>query len=179
MKSALYSGWVRHRRFGAPSNAFRYRLFMRYLDLAELPRLFDGRWFWSARHPALAWFRRKDFLGPAHLPLDTAVRDRVEAANRHAAARADPPAHAPALLRLQLQSRDLLLLFDAADRRVETIVAEITNTPWKERHAYVLPVSQARRRATRLELSVRQAVPCFAVLAHGHALPVEFRRTRQ
>ncbi len=32
--------------------------------------------------------------------------------------------------------------FDAADRRVETIVAEITNTPWKERHAYVLPVDR-------------------------------------
>ena len=28
--------------------------------------------------------------------------------------------------------------FDAADSRIETIVAEITNTPWKERHAYVL-----------------------------------------
>jgi DUF1365 family protein len=30
--------------------------------------------------------------------------------------------------------------FDAADVRVETIVAEITNTPWNERHAYVLPL---------------------------------------
>ena len=36
-------------------------------------------------------------------------------------------------------------VFDAADTRVETIVAEITNTPWKERHAYVLPVAPRRR----------------------------------
>ncbi len=28
--------------------------------------------------------------------------------------------------------------YDAADTRVETIIAEITNTPWNERHAYVL-----------------------------------------
>jgi len=28
--------------------------------------------------------------------------------------------------------------FDRDDTRVETIVAEITNTPWKDRHAYVL-----------------------------------------
>src|SRR6185295_3511336 len=28
--------------------------------------------------------------------------------------------------------------FDAADTRVEAIVAEVTNTPWGERHCYVL-----------------------------------------
>ena len=33
--------------------------------------------------------------------------------------------------------------FDAADQRVETIVAEITNTPWAERHSYVLDASQS------------------------------------
>ena len=147
MKSALYSGWVRHRRFGATGNAFRYRLFMSYLDLAELPRLFDGRWFWSARHPALAWFRRKDFLGPTHLPLDTAVRDRVEA---HTGVRPRGPIRLLTHLRFfgySFNPVTFYYVFDAADRRVETIVAEITNTPWKERHAYVLPVSQARRRA--------------------------------
>ncbi len=47
---------------------------MFYLDLAELPGVFDGHWLWSARRPALAWFRRKDYLGPATLPLDEAVR---------------------------------------------------------------------------------------------------------
>jgi DUF1365 family protein len=147
MKSALYGGWVRHRRFGTPSNAFRYRLFMSYLDLAELPRLFDGRWFWSARQPALAWFRRKDFLGPTHLPLDTAVRDRVEA---HTGVRPRGPIRLLTHLRFfgySFNPVTFYYVFDAADRRLETIVAEITNTPWKQRHAYVLPVSQATRRA--------------------------------
>jgi len=40
-------------------------------------------------------------------------------------------------------------VFDATDSRVETIVAEITNTPWKERHAYVLPATDAARRGAR------------------------------
>lgn len=149
MKSALYSGWVRHRRFGTTENAFRYRLFMSYLDLAELPRLFDGRWFWSARHPALAWFRRKDFLGPTHLPLDTAVRDRVEA---HTGERPRGPIRLLTHLRFfgySFNPVTFYYVFDAADRRVETIVAEITNTPWKERHAYVLPVDRACRRIGR------------------------------
>ena len=39
--------------------------------------------------------------------------------------------------------------FDAADTRVETVVAEITNTPWAERHAYVLPITDAARSGAR------------------------------
>jgi uncharacterized protein len=149
MASALYTGWIRHRRFGPARNAFRYRLFMSYIDLAELPGLFDGRWFWSARRPALAWFRRADFLGPAHVPLDTAVRDLV--AERTGTRPAGP-------IRLLTHLRffgysfnpvSFYYVFDATGVRVETIVAEITNTPWKERHAYVLPATEAARRGAR------------------------------
>ncbi|MBP6515365.1 MAG: DUF1365 domain-containing protein, partial [Steroidobacteraceae bacterium] len=33
--------------------------------------------------------------------------------------------------------------FDAGDSRLETLVAEITNTPWDQRHTYVLPRGDA------------------------------------
>jgi DUF1365 family protein len=41
--------------------------------------------------------------------------------------------------------------FDADDTRVESIVAEITNTPWNERHAYVLtePMAEVESRVLR------------------------------
>ena len=58
--SALYVGSVRHRRFAAPGHSFRHRLFMVYLDLAELPGLFRGRWLWSA----LADWRSRSALRP-------------------------------------------------------------------------------------------------------------------
>lgn len=149
MKSAIYTGTIRHRRFGPARNEFRYRLFMSYIDLAELPGLFDRRWFWSARRPALARFKRSDFLGPADVPLDTAVRDLV--AERTGARPAGP-------IRLLTHLRffgysfnpvSFYYVFDATDSHVETIVAEITNTPWKERHAYVLPVTAGTRRGAR------------------------------
>jgi DUF1365 family protein len=149
MKSALYTGSIRHRRFGPARNAFRYRLFMSYIDLAELPALFDGRWFWSARRPAPAWFRRADFLGPADVPLDTAVRDLV--AERTGTRPAGP-------IRLLTHLRffgysfnpvSFYYVFDAADSRVETIVPEITNPPGNERHASVLPATAAARRGAR------------------------------
>jgi DUF1365 family protein len=149
MHSALYTGWIQHRRFGPARNAFRYRLFMSYIDLAEVPVLFERRWFWSARRPALAWFRRADFLGPAEVPLDTAVRDLVE---KRTGARPQGPIRLLTHLRFfgySFNPVSFYYVFDATGFRVETIVAEITNTPWKERHAYVLPVAAAARNGSR------------------------------
>ena len=117
---------------------------MSYIDLAELPGLFEGRWFWSARRPTLAWFRRKDFLGPTHMPLDCAVRALVE---QRTGVRPAGPIRLLTHLRhfgYSFNPASFYYVFDAADSRVETIVAEITNTPWKQRHAYVLPVAAAR-----------------------------------
>jgi uncharacterized protein len=154
MKSALYTGWIRHRRFGPSRNAFRYPLFMCWLDLAELPQVFDRRWFWSARKPAPVWFRRSDYLpnatgDAAAIPLDQAVRDLVEA---RTGARPRGPIRLLTHLRFfgySFNPVSFYYVFDESDSRVETIVAEITNTPWKERHAYVLPVSSASRATAR------------------------------
>ncbi|MDY0021965.1 DUF1365 family protein, partial [Arenimonas caeni] len=78
LNSAIYEGWVRHRRFAPVQNAFRYRVFQLYVDLAELDQVFAGRWFWSLDRPNLAQLRRRDYYGDPALPLDTAVRDRVQ-----------------------------------------------------------------------------------------------------
>src|SRR5271169_4265932 len=83
MQSALYHGWVSHRRRVPRRHEFRYRIFMLWLDLAELDEVFRGRWLWSASRPALARFRREDYLGPHDRPLDCAVRDLVEARSGH------------------------------------------------------------------------------------------------
>ena len=55
---------------GSIKDEFRYPLFMAYLDLDELPWSFRRAWLWSARRPALAWFRRSDYLGDPDVPLD-------------------------------------------------------------------------------------------------------------
>ena len=138
MHSALYLGQVRHRRFAPRAHAFDYRLFMVYLDLAELETVFRGRWLWSTRRPALARFRRADYLGDSEIPLDQAVRDRVE---QETGTRPIGPIRMLTHLRyygLCFNPVTFYYCFDADDTRVETIVAEITNTPWNERHAYVL-----------------------------------------
>ena len=138
MHSAICSGWLEHRRMTPRRHAFRYRLFMVYLDLAELDRVFAGRWLWSTRRPALARFDRRDHFGDPAVPLDRAVRDLVtERIGRRPAG----PIRLLTHLRYfgyVFNPVSFYYCFDAADRRVEAIVAEVNNTPWGERHCYVL-----------------------------------------
>jgi DUF1365 family protein len=114
---------------------------MMWLDLAELDSVFRGRWFWSTRRRALAWFRRADYLGDADVSLDEAVRARVA---QSLGVRPQGPIRMLAQLRNYGHCFNPVVFYycyDAADSRLETIVAEITSTPWRERHAYVLPVA--------------------------------------
>lgn len=146
-RSAIYRGWVRHRRRSPRPHAFRFPMFMMYLDLAELPTLFDRRLLWSTRRPAPARFKRSDYHGDPAISLDQAVRDSVE---RESGARPDGPIRMLTHLRYFgyiFNPVTFYYCFDAADCRVDTILAEITNTPWKERHAYVLTGRPDRRAA--------------------------------
>ena len=82
---------------GPRPHAFRYRLFMADRSRGAAAPVRSLLAVVGAA-PGLAWFRRADYLG------DPACRSTKRCAiwsnrNRRAAARSDPPAHAPALLR--------------------------------------------------------------------------------
>jgi DUF1365 family protein len=109
-----------------------------YLDLEELPTLFEGRWLWSARRPAPAWFRRADYLGDPDVPLDVAVRDEAERLTGHR-----PEGAISVLTHLRYLGYvqnpvSFYYCFRPGSETVDTILAEITNTPWGERHTYAL-----------------------------------------
>ena len=78
MRSCLYEGVVRHRRLDPVEHSFRYRLFLVFVDLAELDSLFGRRGLWSTRWPALARFRRADYLGDPLVRWTTAFATLVE-----------------------------------------------------------------------------------------------------
>ncbi|MEQ9410264.1 MAG: DUF1365 domain-containing protein [Fuerstiella sp.] len=138
MHSCLYEGNVCHRRHARPAHEFRDSLFLVYLDLSELDLVFQGRWFWSTSRPALAWFRRADHLGPATQPLDECVRQLVETR-----AGFRPAGGIRLLTHLRyfgyvMNPVSFYFCYDRSDRVVEAVVAEVNNTPWGERHCYVI-----------------------------------------
>jgi predicted NAD/FAD-binding protein/DUF1365 family protein len=139
MHSALYNGWLEHRRHRPRKHVFRYRLFMAYLDLAELDTVFRGRWLWSTSRRALARFDRRDHFGDSALPLDEAVRRLVA---ERTGVRPGGPIRLLTHLRYfghVFNPVSFYYCFDVAGTNVQTVVAEVNNTPWGERHCYVLP----------------------------------------
>lgn len=138
--SAIYAGRITHARRGSGGrrpHAFGYRLYMLYLDLDELPELLAAGGPLRAGRFGLLSFARQDYLAGA-ASLAEAARDRVE---QELGLRPGGP------VRLLTHVRSLGYAFNpvsfyfcfAADgTSLEAVVAEITNTPWGERHAYVL-----------------------------------------
>jgi DUF1365 family protein len=138
LASAVYEGWVRHRRFEPIEHSFSYRFFLTYLDLAELPGVLDPFPLYSARRRAPARFRRRDYLGDPARPLDECARDAVAA---ETGARPAGPVRLLTGLRYLGHSFNpvsFYYCFDGAGERVEAVVAEVANIPWGERHTYVL-----------------------------------------
>jgi DUF1365 family protein len=148
VNSTLYLGRVRHRRFAPRPHAFSYPLFMVALDLGELATVFRGRWFWSVERPNLASFRRADHFGPQEQPLDECVRSLVAQATGR---RPTGPIRLLTHLRYFghcFNPVSFYYCYAADGVALECIVAEITNTPWRERHCYVLPLNSGTSQAS-------------------------------
>lgn len=138
MHSSLYVGQVRHRRFTPRDHQFSYRLFMVYLDLDELPTLFQRFWLWSAEKRNLASFRRRDHLGAKQQDLKTAVYDLVEQRTGKRPQGAVRLLTNLAYFGFRFNPVSFYYCFDKDDKHVEFIVAEVNNTPWGEQFCYVM-----------------------------------------
>lgn len=137
MKSCIYRGSISHTRRGNARNSFSYSLYMLWLDLAELDQVFVPFWLWSARKPALARFRRSNHFGDPSLPLDQCIRDLV--GNRTGERPTGPIRLLTHLSYFGYCFNPLSVYYCYDDNEhLQTIVLEVSNTPWNEQHCYVL-----------------------------------------
>jgi DUF1365 family protein len=130
MENSIYVGKVRHRRFFPKLHAFTYKLFMFCFDINKIDDSFQSsRWF---------RFNRKNHLGAKEMPLDQAVREYIK----------DKTGSAPtgkiflltnfSCLGYCFNPISLYLVFKPDSPEIEMLIAEVTNTPWGERHYYLL-----------------------------------------
>lgn len=148
LNSALYQGEVWHKRLEGQAHEFRYQVAMVYLDLAEIEQVFALSPWWSAgRARAGAWppvrFCREDYFRNAHLPLDKALRDWV-------AGQTGRQPKGPIRMLCNVRNWGYVInpivcyyLFDEHGQRLEYVIAEVTNTPWRERIQYLLKADQS------------------------------------
>jgi len=144
LASAVYEGVVTHHRRAPHAHAFSYHVAQLYLDLDEVEQVFRTRWLWSVNRRNLAEWRRADYMAPAALPLSEVVRNKV----REKTGRSP---QGPIRLLTHLRYGGLVFnpvsfyyCYEADGNTLDCVVAEITNTPWRERYAYVLPVAEAQ-----------------------------------
>jgi DUF1365 family protein len=128
------------------------------LDLAEVEAVMSLHPAWSAHRPAPVRFRRQDFLGDPAVPLEGAVRDLV---SERTARRPEGPIALAANLRTWGWLFNPISLYFCAGptgvvgRRcsISSLVVEVENTPWHDRHAYVVGPPGLHRFAKELHVS--------------------------
>ncbi|MEM7400907.1 MAG: DUF1365 domain-containing protein [Pseudomonadota bacterium] len=137
MKSCIYKGLVSHQRYTPRAHGFTYSLFMMFVDLDELPTLFNKILLWSVNKPNLASFYRRDHHGE-NPNLADSIRALVKDKTGD---RITGP------IRLLTHFRyfgyvfnplSVYFCYDPTGDQVTHVVAEVMNTPWKEQHCYVL-----------------------------------------
>ncbi|MDE3007521.1 MAG: DUF1365 domain-containing protein [Acidobacteriota bacterium] len=150
LRSSIYEGTVTHHRFAPKVHRFTYRVSMFHLYLDELSSLDArfarlhvadespvGRRGRATRRPGHFTFDRRDFLPETDGPLDQAARARYAELTGVVA---PPTVSILANLRsLGWNFNPITVYFfhDEAGRVVDAM-AEVTNTPWGERHCYYL-----------------------------------------
>jgi len=137
LASCIYTGWVAHQRFAPKPHGFRYRAFMMYLDLDELPTLFSNARFWSYNKSNIAYFKRADYFGDASKSLKNEICDLITRSTSHA-----PLGPIRLLTNMRYFGHcfnpvSFYYCFEADGKTLQAIVTHITNTPWGEDYAYV------------------------------------------
>ncbi len=144
LASAVYEGRVRHRRHYPHAHGFGYRVAYAFLDLDEIDAVLALHPQFRRERGGLAVFRRSDYLGDAQRPLIDCVRDEATKA-------LGPRPAGPVRLLTHLRTFghcfnpvSFYYGYQPDGSTLDWIVAEITNTPWKERHRYVLDARDAQ-----------------------------------
>lgn len=143
VSAKLYSGTLRHARYTPKRHVFSYKVFMPFVELESLDTLISQLPLWSTKRWAPARFLRRDFLGEESTPLVDAVRQRI---HEETGCQQTGPIYLLANWRYfgyQNNPIAVYYCYDAVGEQLEYVVAEVTNTPWGERHSYVLKAPDA------------------------------------
>ncbi len=145
LESAIYSGFVRHRRFTPRHHEFSYPLFMLLLKLDELPELFERFWQMGSGRVHWARFKREDYIGDPELSAAAAVRQKIAQLLGQPADSVDGDVFLLGQMRyLGVYFSPLNLYFLKQQQGFRYMLAEVSNTPWNQRHYYLIDLADIR-----------------------------------
>lgn len=139
-ESAIYKGKVYHQRFKPTQHKFDYDIYLFWLKLdgEELTTLSHELKYFSAEGKARVRFKREDYLGDPSLSLRQAVLNRMIELND------GTPLSGDVFMLGQLRmwgwyfSPVNFYYLRNTDGKFTHMLAEVSNTPWNERHHYLV-----------------------------------------
>ena len=151
--SHLYVGRITHRRFSPKKHSFNYKLYMLALAIEDVEQQDKGlgllgfRWF----HPLR--FFQKDYLRGEPNSLRARIKDKVKELNGY---------HDIQNVVMLVQVRCFGLYFSPANFYFcydqsgccTQMLAEVSNTPWNERHYYLVDLLSTNDKVTEKEFQV-------------------------
>lgn len=143
LRSQFLEGSIRHRRLSPIEHSFTYPIGLYSVDLSEWGRLDRLATGFSSKGFNWVWLRRKDFFMPGLGPLDPAIRRHVKRATGwHPDGKIELITH-PRYLGFSFNPVSFYCCYAQANQAEDNpiprvILAQITNTPWNERHTYCL-----------------------------------------
>ena len=138
MQSAIYTGRVKHTRYFHDLHQFNYALTMYYINLNELDQITQNHQFISNNKFNLLSFIRKSYLGHPSQSIESAVKQKLtEQGYKYEASNISLLTHL-SYLGYCYNPVTFYFCFDSTGDNLQYILSEINNTPWNERHTYVL-----------------------------------------
>ncbi|MCY4357904.1 MAG: DUF1365 domain-containing protein [Gammaproteobacteria bacterium] len=142
LESALYQGVVRHRRFTPKRHEFEYPLFMFLIKAREIPTVLSRFWQLGSSALSLARLRRQDYIGPADRSIEHSVIEKIAELGELSCKELTGEVFMLVQLRyfgFYFSPLNVYYLRQAGKFRY--MLAEVSNTPWNERHYYLQDLS--------------------------------------
>lgn len=140
MKSGIYWGDLFHVRYQPKKHEFHYRFFQWVIDLSELEDAHQlSRWF-SCKGFSALWFRRKDYLKQESGSLQDAALSKMSSlAGKELSGRV---VFVGNIRTFGLFFSPVNLYFLEQQGSFNYLLAEVSNTPWLQRHYYLIDLNE-------------------------------------
>ena len=161
--SAFYFGTVSHKRFDQKEHEFSYSQYLLFLNTDEIEKIERANWWFSTRHWAPLQLKRSDYFSSRPQKEAETNENTGDYLKRTAITTAlSLGAKTDDINRvcLLVQTRCFGLYFSPVnffflyhDRRAKYLLAEVGNTPWNEKHYYLVDVESPQPVAKSFHVS--------------------------
>jgi len=142
LKSSIYVGTSEHRRLSPRTNIFNYRVCYYFLDLKEIPLIFNIPLLFTFNQLGILSFWRKDYLGQEAKGLDDSVRDLIFEKTQQKCTGPIRILCNISYFGFCFNPVTFYYCYEEDGETLQFIVSEITNTPWGEKHAQVFKTTK-------------------------------------